>query len=302
MQKMNKQHIILYMATALATCGLVSCSDETTSIDSPADGTGVPARFVMRRAGNVAQVPTADFAKGDQTGLFVTLADAPLQVGGNVVNNEPLTFDGNEWTATKKLYWDDGSYNIYAYCPYIKSVGSIEDQPFSVSLDQSTERTATTPGGYEASDLLYASAKGVAASDEPVSLTYKHMMSRLTIRLIKGEDFEGEMPTQATVYVHSTVTDATIDLQVGAATRAVKGSRHTITAHHDGDNIYSAIVVPQRIDNRMPLIEVVMKDMSYLYESKFQFKPGMEHLVNLIIPNNPDNITIEIGGETKKWE
>ena len=52
----------------------------------------------------------------------------------------------------------------------------------------------------------------------------------------------------------------------------------------------------------MPLIEVVMNNMSYLYESKFQFKPGMEHLVNLIIPNNPDNIRIEIGGDIKEWQ
>lgn len=64
----------------------------------------------------------------------------PLEVGGNVVNNEALTFNGNEWTAAKTLYWDEGLYNVYAYHPYIGRVSSIEDQPFSVSLDQRTER------------------------------------------------------------------------------------------------------------------------------------------------------------------
>lgn len=45
-----------------------------------------------------------------------------------------------------------------------------------------------------------------------------------------------------------------------------------------------------------------MKGVSYMYESKFVFKPGVEHLVNLIITNNPDNVKIEIGGEVENWQ
>ena len=298
-----RENLILCMALAFTVAGMTSCSNEILSTDGKqTDTENIPMIYQMSHPGAEAQVLETDFEVGNQTGLFVTQADKPLQVGGNVLNNEMLTFDGSEWTATKTLYWDDGTYNVYAYYPYIKSVNSIEDLPFSVCLDQSKEKTASALGGYEASDLLYASAKNVTASAEPVSLTYKHIMSKLTIRLIKGEDFEGEMPSNATVYVHNTVPEATIDLQVGVATRQVKGNRQSITAHHDGDYLYSAIIVPQRIDNRMPLIEVVMNNMSYLYESKFQFKPGMEHLVNLIIPNNPDNIKIEISGNTKTWQ
>lgn len=126
-------------------------------------------------------------------------------------------------------------------------------------------------------------------------------MSKLKIRLIKGEDFEGEMPTHAQVTIHSTVPTATIDLQAGVATRYVKGTQQSIIAHQESDYIYSAIIVPQRIENRRPLIEVVMKGVSYLYESRFQFKPGTEHLVNFIISDNPDQVKIEIGGEIQNW-
>ena len=122
-------------------------------------------------------------------------------------------------------------------------------------------------------------------------------MSKLKIRLIKGEDFEGDMPTTAKVYIHNTVPTATIDLQAGVATRYVKGTRQTIIAHQDGDTSYSAIIVPQRIDNRQPLVEVEMMGVSYLFESKFLFKPGTEHLVNLVISENPDKVKISIGGE-----
>lgn len=297
-----KIHLIIYIALALTAVGMTSCSEETLPTDKPTDSKVIEMKLLMTHPGSKTRATATDFEVGDKTGVFVTLADKPLQVGGNVVNNEALTFIDDEWKAAKKLYWDEGTYNVYAYYPYISSVSSIEDQPFSISLDQSKEKTATALGGYEASDLLYATSKGVVASEEPVHLTFKHIMSKLTIRLIKGEDFEGEMPTNAIVYVHNTVPEATIDLQAGVATRNAKATRKTIIAHHDGDYLYSAIVVPQRIENRMPLIEVVMNNMSYLYESKFQFKPGMEQLVNLIIPNNPDNIRIDIAGDVKNWE
>ena len=156
--------------------------------------------------------------------------------------------------------------------------------------------------GYEASDFLYAKTENVTASDDPVKLTFRHVMSKLTIRLIKGEDFEGEMPTDATVYVHNTVPTSTIDLNAGVATRNIRGTRETIKAKQNSSYIFSAIVVPQRVENRMSLVEVVMKGVSYVYESTFQFKPGTEHLINMVISDNPDQVKIEIGGEIQDWQ
>lgn len=284
---------------AVAVALLTACADDNAPQYKDAKST--PMTFVVDHP-SMVRATDSNFETGDRIGLYVSAAGAPLEIGGNLVNNEALIFDGSQWTAARTLYWDEGTYNAYAYYPYIKDVSSVEDQLFSVSVDQSTVRTSTSLGGYEASDLLFATSKGVRASDEPVQLTFRHIMSKITIRLVKGEDFEGEMPKNATVYVHNTVTEATIDLQAGVATRHAKAPRQTITAHHDGDNLYSAIVVPQRIENRMPFIEVIMNNMSYLYESKFLFKPGMEHFVNLIIPNNPNSTKIEIGGGIKNWE
>ena len=65
---------------------------------------------------------------------------------------------------------------------------------------------------------------------------------------------------------------------------------------------YAAIIVPQRLDNRQPLVEVIMKGVSYLYESKFVFKPGIQHSVQLVVSKNPEQIKIEIGGELENWE
>ncbi len=126
-------------------------------------------------------------------------------------------------------------------------------------------------------------------------------MSKLSIRLIKGEDYEGEIPETATIYIHNTVTEASIDLMAGVATKALRGVRKSVTARQDSRTSYSAIIVPQRLENRVPLIEVVMNGVSFLYESKFLFKPGIHHIVNLVIDKNPEQIKIEIGGEITDW-
>ena len=294
-----KKHFISSIAFVMAILGLAACSDDGEQ--QYKDARHTPMTFTVTHPSQTRATAT-DFENGDRIGLYVAQADVPLEIGGNLVNNEALTHNGSSWTAARTLYWDDGTYNAYAYYPYIQGVSSIDDQPFSVATDQSTAKTATALGGYEASDLLFATSKGIKASASPINLTFKHIMSKLKIRLVKGEDFEGEMPTTAQVYIHNTVPTATIDLQAGMATRYVKGTQQTITAHQDDDYVFSAILVPQRVENRQPLVEVVMKGVSYMYESKFVFKPGVEHLVNLIITNNPDNVKIEIGGEVENWQ
>ena len=294
-----KKHIISGIGFALALLALVACADDNEP--QYKDARHTPMTFEVTHPSQTRATAT-NFEGGDRIGLYVAQADAPLEIGGNLVNNEALTYNGSRWAAAHTLYWDDGTYNAYAYYPYIQGVSSIDDQPFSVATDQSTAKTATALGGYEASDLLFATSKGIKASASPINLTFKHIMSKLKIRLVKGEDFEGEMPTTAQVYIHNTVPTATIDLQAGMATRYVKGNQQTITAHQDDDYVFSAILVPQRVENRQPLVEVVMKGVSYMYESKFVFKPGVEHLVNLIITNNPDNVKIEIGGEVENWQ
>lgn len=294
-----KKHIISGIGFALALLALVACADDNEP--QYKDARHTPMTFEVTHPSQTRATATC-FEGGDRIGLYVAQADAPLEIGGNLVNNEALTYNGSSWTAARTLYWDEGTYNAYAYYPYIQGVSSIDDQPFSVATDQSTAKTATALGGYEASDLLFATTKGIKASASPINLTFKHIMSKLKIRLVKGEDFEGEMPTTAQVYIHNTVPTATIDLQAGMATRYVKGTQQTITAHQDDDYVFSAILVPQRVENRQPLVEVVMKGVSYMYESKFVFKPGVEHLVNLIITNNPDNVKIEIGGEVENWQ
>lgn len=275
---------LLFMTTA--------CSSESETMEERKIMT---FRMVHPNASTDSRVTETAFETNDQIGLFLTEKNVPLEVSGNYVNNTSLSFMDYEWVPEKNIYWNEGEYDAYAYFPYTSPVSSVDDMPFSVSLDQSV------PENYEASDFLWAGKKGLAASDGDVNLQFSHRMSRLVVKLVKGEDYEGELPEEAEVYVHNTVPSSTIDLSVGVVTRNAYASAQTIRAKSLGDQKYAAILVPQRLNNRQPLVEVVMKGVSYLYESRFLFKPGIQHNVLLVVSKNPEQIKIEIGGEIEGW-
>lgn len=80
------------------------------------------------------------FESGDKVSLFAVEYDgetvAPVQVGGNFINNEALTFDGTKWTAARKLYWSGNPCDFYALYPYQPDMKSVDDYPFEVATDQ----------------------------------------------------------------------------------------------------------------------------------------------------------------------
>lgn len=246
------------------------------------------------------------FEAGDKIGVYITeySGEKPLalQLGGNYKNNNPVIYDGSEWTADPVIYWGDNKYNVYAYYPFCEP-SSVDELPFTVAQDQTTVRSATSLGGYEASDFLYAIAKGVTSEDGKVDLLFKHKMSKFTVNLKKGNDFEGDIPSELKVYIHSTITECLIDLATGDVVKNPYASEKTITAKKDNDNQFTAIIVPQMITNKKPLVEIIFKDVSYMIESKFNFKVGMHHILNVTLNNNPDKVKIEIGGEIENdWE
>lgn len=285
---------------ALGVC--TSCADgpDAPESDTPNGKTAMTFNFT-HPSQTQSRATETSFEAGDAVGLYVSEAAAPLEIAGNTVNNEKITFSGSGWAAQRTLYWDAGEYNVYAYYPYVGDVTSVTDLPIAVHTDQ--RATALTDGmeNYEASDFLFASASKVTASASPVNMQFRHILSKITIRLIKGEDFEGDLPETATVYVHNTVTEATVDLEAGIATRDPRAARKTVMARQTSPTSYSAILIPQRMENRVPLIEVVMNGVSFLYETKFLFKPGTQHIFNLVVDKNPEQVKIEVGGEITNW-
>ena len=244
------------------------------------------------------------FENGDVIGLYATEYSgdfaAPLQISGNWANNVATTFDGASWTSAKKIFWSENKMDVYGYYPYMTPT-SIDEHLWSVQLDQSTPETADALSGYEASDFLWAKATGVSKADGDVQLQFKHRCSKLVIKLVKGPDYSGVLPTESELYIHSTVPTATIDFVNGAVVKDVYGEMETIKARRVDDGTFEAVIIPQRMETRRPFIEYIANGVSYLYESTFIFKAGKLHTFELTINSNPDQIEIEVGGNVGEW-
>ena len=273
--------------------GLTSCSNDNEESNNVADSNVI--RFNVEHPAALTRATDTSFESGDKVGIFLTDQNKAVELAGNYVTNIPLTFQNAKWTTSKPLYWNEGTYDVYAYYPYMSPLVSVTDQPFSVATDQNDG------GGFEASDLLWTAKKGLTANSGTVNLQFAHRLSRMQLQLVKSDDYEGELPDDAEVYVHNTVVDGTLDMNVGMVTCERHASAKTIKARSLGNHCYAAIVIPQRLNNRVPLVEVVSHGVSYLYESRFLFKPGVQHNVQLVLSNNPDRVKIQIGGEIQNW-
>ena len=289
---------------AIAALALVACEQSTNNAEMPMDNRML---FDVASPSAHTRVSNGAFEAEDKVGVYVTdYADdatpMPLQISGNRANNEALVFDGNAWTAERPIYWGEVKSDVYAYYPYME-VEDVDEQPFSVALDQDTD------GAYEASDLLWAKAEGVVQSDGAVSLTMKHAMSRLVVKIMSGEDYVGSLPKDATVHLHSTVTDARLSFANGSAVKdpysgakSIKMRNLGIHTFAEGEAVvYEAIVVPQMLETSVPLLEINSKSVSYLLEDMFNFKPGVSYTYTAVLNTSTTAIKVEIGCEVEDW-
>ena len=254
------------------------------------------------------------FEAKDRVGVYVTdYADAntptPLQISGNRANNLALDFDGQNWTPEKAVYWGDGKADIYSYYPYSNSITDVNAQPWSVATDQSEESDGETMSAYEASDVLWAKAAGICRTDGAVSLQMKHLMSKLTVCIIAGESYVGSLPEDANVLLHSTVTNAKIDLEKGSVVKDAYSGAKSIKMRRlglktvNGVNavVFEAIVVPQMLETSVPLLEINSKSVSYLLEDSFNFRPGVAYTYTATLNTSTNAIKVEIGCEIDDW-
>ena len=247
------------------------------------------------------------FEAADVIGLYVTdyvneTTPMPLQISGNRANNSLVTFDGSAWTPEQTIYWGSGKSDVYAYYPYFETVADVNNQYFVLATDQ-------TGAGYEASDFLWAKAEGVRQTDGTVNLEMKHLMSKLTVKIVAGEDYIGSLPEDATVHLHSTVTNVNIDLENGAVVKDPYSGAKSIKMKNlgirtfDGEKavVYEAIVVPQMLENSVPLLEINSKSVSYLLEDPFNFRPGVAYTYTATLNTSTTAIKVEIGCEIEDW-
>ena len=260
-------------------------------------------------AGQRAQtkISGGEFEAQDHIGVYVTdyvteTLPMPLQVSGNRANNACVTFDGASWTPDKMIYWGKGKADVYAYYPFCEDVNDVNQFYFELATDQSG-------AGYESSDFLWAKAEGVSQSDGVVDLAMNHLMSKLTVKIVAGEDYIGSLPEDVSVLVHSLVSNARIDLEAGNVVKDPYSSAESIKMRNLGIKTYDgvkavvleAVVVPQMLEGILPFLEINSKSVSYLIEDEFVFHPGTAYTYTVTLNTSTNAIKVEIGCEIEDW-
>lgn len=258
-----------------------------------------------------AQLPASratltSFEAGDVMGLYaVEQIDGvaqPLQIVGNFINNEELTFDGAKWNPTRTLYWSQNPCDFYGIYP-LQDMLTVENQRFDLEVDQSTVKSEAGLGGYEFNDLMWAKTEGVEQSDGVVKLQFRHMMSRLVVRIERGPKYEGELPDDIAAHIYNTATTALVDWQNGSVEKYLYSENNTITMRKVANDCFDAIVVPQFIERSTPLVEITLGGIAYLLEYSISFRPGYQHTITVTLNTSPDQEKIEISvdGSVDNW-
>ena len=283
---------------ALLTLAMSACSNDFEENGPTIDEGEIQLEFIHP---GTTRATDTQFEAKDRIGVFVTAEGEALQIGGNEVNNELFIYNGSSWTGARKVYWNEGKHDVYAYFPYAKTVNDIENYSFTVQADQNAAADADGLTGYTKSDFLWASAKSVAASNNPVKMKFAHKMSNVVVKLVKGENYTGDISTTTEVYIHSTVTKASVDLSTGDVAKDDYAGTGSIRCRQLSATEYTACVVPQNITSSRPLVEVITGGISYLMEGKISLKPGYRHTITVTLEKNPEKLKIEIGGEIVGW-
>lgn len=249
----------------------------------------------------------SNFEPGDKMSLYAVEYNgeevAEVQTAGNYINNEEMTYDGSEWSSARTLYWSENPCDFYGFYPY-RPTGSMKDVYFEVAADQSKPKADGVLGGYEASDLMWAKAEKVSRNDGTVNLLFHHMMTRVVVEIVRGASYEGELPEDITVHLYNMATTAIVDWTAGNLEVYPLGSRNTITMRQLDADSFDAIVVPQFLERRTPLVEITMEGIAYLLETSMSFRPGKQHTLTITLNTSPDQekIEIDIDGDISDWQ
>lgn len=292
-----------YIALAVLALVVMGCEKESVE-NTPIVEDGV-MRIEALHPSATRATETA-FESGDVIGVYATNyvddVASPLQISGNWINNEALTYDGALWSGRRPLYWsEEGAMDVYGYYPYMTPT-TINKHRWSVQLDQSTPATEDALSGYEASDFLWAKAEGVSHEDGDVQLQFKHMCSKLVIKLVKGEKFTDVIPEDTEVYLYSTVPAATIDFTKGIVSKDVYGTKQKIKARRISEDTFEVIVVPQSVLEYSPFVEIVIGSIAYMTEEIITYYAGVQYTVSITLDKSPGQIQVELGGTVEDWD
>lgn len=281
----------IYLAAALAAVALTSCNNDKEQVQSETKSEYIT---VSTSIGALTRVSTsgttAKFDDGDKISVYAWTGTADeVNTAKLVVNNTINTLTGTQWVAAPMMKWTDMMTPHYFLSVY----------PSRAIADFKADAVKVDPARQEESDLLVATNfgeahKGLIATNNPVSLKFDHLMSKLVVKLEYRNEF-ADIPTVTSVTTEAKNTGS-IDYTQGVITpsgTAAAFALPVVAANKE----FASIIMPQNIQT----VTVVIDGKNYVYThpAPLSLVKGKIQTIKLIVGRNRielDQVTISDWG------
>lgn len=272
----KKTYLFALMAMALT---LGSCSDNENGIG------GETSKYitVSTSIGNMTRVATdanggQTFEEGDEISVYAWTGDATVApaTSERVVNNAINKLTNGSWVSTPQMLWKNNRDKHYFIGVY----------PTTAISDLTTGEYTFDETKQVESDLLVAVNKdGLSYNvdeQQPVPLTFTHVMAKLVVNLTYKNQWGTEGPTVDKVAVGNAAKKATVNYLTKVVTPSAVAEDKAdfdmpvLTANKQ----YASIIIPQDGVQKIT-ITIGGKDFIYDNGTPFKFESGKITIVNL---------------------
>jgi hypothetical protein len=274
---------LFLMALATTALCVTSCSDN----DDPANNAN-PEYISIKTSiagSNASRTATQDdgtevFTEGDVISVYAWLGEKNVVPKDLVVNNSLNTLTSGTWVANPQMLWQNMTASHYFLSVYpARQITDFTADPFTLS---STDAAAN--------DLLVAlNTTGLTATQNPVQLTFNHVMAKLVVNLSYRNQWGDTAPTVSSV-VANAANAATINYLAASPVTASSTLADITLATTTANEKYTAVMVPQ---STFQVITVNIDGKQYTYNNgkAISLASGKITTVNLIVGR--DTITAE---------
>ena len=146
------------------------------------------------------------------------------------------------------------------------------------------------PARQTESDILVATElNGKVADNNPVSLTFDHVMSKVNVELSFRNQWGGTpeapvTPTVESVQLGNVATDGTVNYLTKTVTPGTARAAMVLPQTR-ANTVYSSVLIPQTGINTV-VIRIDGKDFTYTHSSDFTFGKGKYTTIKLIVGRN----------------
>ena len=272
----KKTYLFALMAMVLT---LGSCSDNENGIG------GETSKYitVSTSIGNMTRVATdanggQTFEEGDEISVYAWTGDATVapETRERVVNNAINKLTNGSWVSTPQMLWKNNRDKHYFIGVYpISAISDLSAGEYTFDVNKQTE-----------SDLLVAVNKdGLSYNvdeQQPVPLTFTHVMAKLVVNLTYKNQWGAEGPTVDKVAVGNAAKKATVNYLTKVVTPSAVAEDKAdfdmpvLTANKQ----YASIIIPQDGVQKIT-ITIGGKDFIYDNSTPFKLESGKITTVNL---------------------